>query len=92
MSCGQGRARDVAAQLLQALALVGGAAHRGVQAEILHVGTQRLRSSAHRPGQKHHLQGLTSLQTAVVVRAENFYLKAGASHGNTMPRNARDFP
>ena len=33
-------ARDVAAQLLQRLAVVGAAAHRSVQAETLHVGTQ----------------------------------------------------
>ena len=37
---GQGRARDVAAQLLQRLAVVGAAAHGSVQAETLHVGTQ----------------------------------------------------
>ena len=37
---GQGRARDAAAQLLQRLAVVSTAAHRSVQAETLHVGTQ----------------------------------------------------
>ena len=36
------RAGDVAAKLLQPLALVGAAAYRGVQAEALHIGTQRL--------------------------------------------------
>ena len=39
---GQCRARDVAAQLLQRLAVFGRAAHRCVQAEALAVGTQRL--------------------------------------------------
>ena len=39
---GQSRARDVAAQLLQRLAVVGAAAHRGVQAETVDVGKQRL--------------------------------------------------
>ena len=36
------RARDVAAQLLEPLALAGIAAHGGVKAETLLVGTQRL--------------------------------------------------
>ena len=38
----QGRARDVAAQLLQRLAIIGAAAHGCVQAETLDVGAQRL--------------------------------------------------
>jgi len=42
---GQRWAHDVAAQLLQPLALVGIAAHRRVQAETLHVSTQRLGES-----------------------------------------------
>ena len=36
---GQGRPRDVAAQLLQRLAVIGATPHRSVQAETLHVGT-----------------------------------------------------
>jgi len=47
---GQRRARNAATQLLQPLALVGGAGPRGVQAEAQHVGTQHPRASAHRPG------------------------------------------
>ena len=44
-------ARDVAAQLLECLAVLGAAAHCGVQAETLLVGTQRLRArSVSRPG------------------------------------------
>ncbi len=39
---GQRRAGDVAAQLLQRLAVVGAAAHGGVQAEPVDVGAQRL--------------------------------------------------
>jgi len=39
---GQSGARDVAAQLLQPLAVVGAAAHGGVQAEAVDVGAQRL--------------------------------------------------
>jgi len=39
---GQGRTRDVAAQLLQRLAVVGAAAHGGVEAEDLDVGAQSL--------------------------------------------------
>jgi hypothetical protein len=39
---GQRGARDVAAQLFQRSAVLGAAAHGGVQAETLHVGTQRL--------------------------------------------------
>ena len=37
---GQGRARDVAAQLRQRPAVVSAAAHHSVQAETLHLGTQ----------------------------------------------------
>jgi len=39
---GQSGARDVAAQLLQRMAIIGAAAHGGVQAETLAVGAQRL--------------------------------------------------
>jgi len=39
---GQGRAGDVAAQLLQSLAVFGAAAHGHMQAETLHVSAQRL--------------------------------------------------
>ena len=42
-SVGTCRARDVAAQLLECMAVIGSATHRRVQAETLHVGTQRLR-------------------------------------------------
>ena len=44
---GQRRARDIAAQLLECLAVIGSAAHRRVQAETLLVGTQRLGDTRH---------------------------------------------
>ncbi len=55
---GQGRPRDVAAKLLQPLALVGAAAHGGVQAEPLLVGAQRLGErgiARHRALHREHL-------------------------------------
>jgi len=39
---GQSRARDVAAQLLQRLAILSAAAHGGVEAEALHDGAKDL--------------------------------------------------
>ena len=51
---GQRRARDVAAQLLECLAVMGSAAHGGVQTETLLVGTQRLHArSVSRHGTLH---------------------------------------
>jgi hypothetical protein len=42
---GQPRAGDVAAQLIEQLAVFGVAAHGGVQAETLHAGAQRQASA-----------------------------------------------
>jgi len=55
---GQSGARDVAAQLLQRLAVVGTAAHGGMQAEALDVGAQSLlevRVPGHGTLQRQHL-------------------------------------
>ena len=69
---GQRRARDVAAQLFECLAVIGSVAHGGVQAETLLVGIQRLRarsvsrhSSLHR---EHLLTGARAKGNAVGTR------------------------
>ena len=69
---GQRRARDVAAKLLQPLALVGSAAHSRVRTETLPVGTQRLSESGvarHGALQREHLlSGARAEVDAVVAR------------------------
>ena len=55
---GQFRARDLATQLLQRLAVFGAAAHGGVKAEAVDVGAQRLLEVCvprHRTLQRQHL-------------------------------------
>jgi len=69
---GQRRAGDVAAQLLQRLAILCTAAHSGVQAETVDVGAQRLlevRIPGHRALQRQHpLPGAWAEGDAVTTR------------------------